>query len=92
MLYFFPLEIFSLSLDTPPPPEPGTILEFSKDKTITCEVHDETKIKFREKITSLTSATQEILVEMGYDWQAIQGPRFWTYKGKTLTDLRDERE
>jgi hypothetical protein len=72
--------------------EPGTILEFSKDKTINCEVHDETRIKFREKITSLTSATQEILVEMGYDWQAIQGPRFWTYKGKTLTDLRDERE
>jgi hypothetical protein len=71
---------------------PGTILEFSKDKTITCEVYDETKIKFREKITSLTSATQEILIEMGYDWQAIQGPRFWTFKGKTLTDLRDERE
>jgi len=71
---------------------PGTILEFSKDKTITCEVYDETRIKFKEKITSLTSATQEILVKMGYDWQAIQGPRFWTYKGKTLTDLRDERE
>ena len=36
--------------------EPGTILEFVKDKTITCEVVDDTKVKFRGKVTSLSAA------------------------------------
>ena len=71
---------------------PKTILEFAKDKTITCEVFDETQIKFRDKITSLSDAAFIILTEMGYDWTAVQGPRWWLYKGTSLSDLRDERE
>ena len=68
---------------------PKTILEFAKDKTITCEVFDETQIKFRDKITSLSDAAFIILTEMGYDWTAVQGPRWWLYNGKSLSDLRD---
>ena len=71
---------------------PKTILEFAKDRTITCEVYDETQIKFRDKITSLSDAAFIILTEMGYDWTAVQGPRWWLYKGTSLSDLRDERE
>jgi len=70
---------------------PKTILEFAKDKTITCEVFDETQIKFRDKITSLSDAAFIILTEMGYDWTAVQGPRWWLYNGKSLSDLREER-
>ena len=70
---------------------PKTILEFAKDKTITCEVFDETQIKFRDKITSLSDSAFIILTEMGYDWTAVQGPRWWLYNGKSLSDLRDER-
>jgi len=70
---------------------PKTILEFAKDKTITCEVFDETQIKFRDKITSLSDAAFIILTEMGYDWTAVQGPRWWLHNGKSLSDLRDER-
>ena len=70
---------------------PKTILEFAKDKTITCEVFDETQIKFRDKITSLSDAAFIILTEMGQDWTAVQGPRWWLYNGKSLSDLRDER-
>jgi len=70
---------------------PKTILEFAKDSTITCEVFDETQIKFRDKITSLSDAAFIILTEMGYDWTAVQGPRWWLYNGKSLSDLRDER-
>jgi hypothetical protein len=70
---------------------PKTILEFAKDRTITCEVYDETQIKFRDKITSLSDAAFIILTEMGYDWTAVQGPRWWLYNGKSLSDLRDER-
>ena len=71
---------------------PGEILKFKKDETITCEVHDDTKVNFRNEITSLSNAADIILREMGYDWTAVQGPRWWIYDGKTLRDLRREIE
>ena len=71
---------------------PGTILEFVKDKTITCEVVDDTKVKFRGEITSLSASANIVLKEMGYDWEQAHGPKFWMYQGKSLRDLRYERE
>ncbi len=71
---------------------PGTILEFSKDKSITCEVVDDTKVKFRGQTTSLSASANTILREMGYDWEQAHGPRFWIYQGKSLRDLRYENE
>ena len=72
--------------------QPGTILNFVKDNAITCEVHDDRKVKFRDKITSLSDAADIILREMGYDWSAAQGPIWWSYQGKSLSELRRERE
>ena len=72
--------------------QPGTILNFVKDTTITCEVHDDKKVKFRDKITSLSDAADIVLREMGYDWSAAQGPIWWSYQGKSLSELRRERE
>ena len=71
---------------------PGTLLEFVKDNSITCEVVDENKVKFRDKVTSLSDAADSILKEMGYDWEGVQGPLWWSYKGKSLRDLRYESE
>ncbi len=71
---------------------PGTILNFVKDNTISCEVVDETKVKFRDSVTSLSNAADIILREMGYDWQGVRGPLWWSYNGKKLEDLRFERE
>ena len=59
---------------------PGTVLEFVKDNTITCEVHDDTKVKFRNEITSISNAADIVLREMGYDWAAVQGPIWWSYQ------------
>ena len=72
--------------------QPGATLQFAKDNTITCVVHDDRKIKFRDKITSLSDAADIVLREMGYDWLAAQGPVWWMYQGKTLSELRHERE
>ena len=72
--------------------QPGTILKFRKDETITCEVYNDTKIKFRDKITSLSNAAEIILREMGYEWSAYQGPRWWMFEGKNLRDIRRETE
>jgi len=71
---------------------PKTILHFAKDSMITCEVYNDTQIKFRDKITSLSDAAFTVLTEMGYDWTAVQGPRWWLYNGKSVSDLRDERD
>jgi hypothetical protein len=72
--------------------KPGTVLNFVKDNTITCEVVDNTKVKFRDNVTSLSNAADSILREMGYDWQGVRGPLWWTFNGKKLEDLRFERE
>ena len=72
--------------------EPGTILEFVKDKTITCEVIDDSKIKFRGEVTSLSASANTVLHEMGYDWEQAHGPKFWMHQGKSLRDLRFEKE
>ncbi len=72
--------------------KPGEILKFKKDNSIICEVHDETQVKFRDKVTSLSNSADIILKEMGYEWLSVQGPRWWVYEGKTLSELRNERE
>lgn len=71
---------------------PGETLEFVKDNAIVCEVVDDSKIKFRDKVTSLSNAADIVLREMGYDWEGVQGPTWWSYKGKSLKDLRREFE
>ena len=71
---------------------PKTILEFSKDKTITCEVYDDSQVKFRDKVTSLSDAAYIVLKEMGYDWSGVRGPSWWLYKGTSLSDLRNEKD
>jgi hypothetical protein len=72
--------------------KPGTILEFVKDKTITCEVFNNKQVKFRDKITSLSNSADIILKEMGYDWGSVHGPGYWIYKDKTLYEWRNDRE
>ena len=53
---------------------------------------DNTKVKFRDNITSLSNAADTILREMGYDWSSVHGPKWWTYQGKSLSELRNEKE
>lgn len=47
--------------------EQGTILHFKKDNSITCEVYDETKVKFRNEVLSLSRSADILLQEMGFD-------------------------
>ena len=72
--------------------KPGTILHFSKDKSITCEVYNSNQVKFRDKITSLSNSADIVLSEMGYDWGSVHGPGYWLYNNKTLYELRTEKE
>ena len=46
----------------------GTSLEFRKDVTITCEVVDDTQLRFRDEVMSLSKSADIVLREMGYEW------------------------
>jgi len=70
----------------------GTTLTFSKDNTITCEVIDDRQVKFRDQNTSLSASALIVVNELGYNWDRINGAAYWCYNGKTLVDLRFERE
>ena len=70
--------------------EPGEILEFKKDPSITAKVVENDQIEFRGNITSLSPAALIIVHEMGYKWTKIAGPQFWTYKGKPLYELNNQ--
>ena len=70
----------------------GTTLTFSKDNTITCQVVENRKVNFRNNITSLSASALIVANEMGYKWTSINGASYWCYKGKTLVDLRFEKE
>ena len=72
--------------------EKGTILKFKKDPSITCEVHDDTKVIFRGEVVSLSKSADTVLSELGYDWSAVQGPRWWCIENRTLSELRHEIE
>jgi hypothetical protein len=70
----------------------GSVLNFTKDESITATVIDDKRIKFRDKETSLSSAALEIVHEMGYTWKQIAGPQWWLYEGVTLSELRNLTE
>ncbi|MEG9862508.1 MAG: GIY-YIG nuclease family protein [Parvularculales bacterium] len=72
--------------------DPETKLQFKKDKTIECEVVNETQINFRGEEMSLSAAALIVVQEMGYEWDTVQGAAYWCYHGKTLNDLRLEQE
>ena len=71
--------------------DPGEILEFKKDPSITAKVLDKGQIDFRGNRTSLSQSALVIVQEMGYKWNKIAGPQFWMYKGKTLYEISQNK-
>ena len=70
--------------------EPGTELSFKKNPSIKAIVKENDQIEFRGRTASLSQAALEIVHEMGYKWNKIAGPQFWTFNGKTLYELSKE--
>ena len=66
---------------------PGEIISFVPDLSITATVVDDKHIRIRETVTSLSGAAKSILHK-----NALQGPKYWSYKGKILDDIRTEKE
>ena len=71
---------------------PGTTLQSVFDDTIACTVKGDRWVEFRGQEHSLSSSALEIAREKGLGWSAIAGPDYWKYEGKTLSELREEKE
>lgn len=65
----------------------GAELAFSKDRSITCSVAGTRKVHFRGEELSPSAAALRVIHEMGYDWSAVSGMDYWTYKGRKLSHL-----
>ena len=66
---------------------PGEIICFVPDLSITATVVDDKHIRIGETVTSLSGAAKSILHK-----NALQGPKYWSYKGRILDDIRTEKE
>ena len=66
---------------------PGEEIVFVSDPSITATVVDDKHIQLGDAVTSLSGAAKSILHK-----NALQGPKYWTYKGKILDDIRTEKE
>jgi len=72
--------------------DPGELLQFKTDRSIECEVANESHVKFRDEVMSLSKAALIVLREKGRNWSTVAGPAFWCYHGETLNDLRLQEE
>jgi hypothetical protein len=70
----------------------GAILHSAFDPNQTCEVFDDRNVVFRGEVDSLSNSALTIAHETGRNWAAVQGPQFWTYEGKSLSEMREELE
>ena len=66
---------------------PGEIISFVPDLSITATVVDDKHIRIGETVTSLSGAAKSILHK-----NALQGPKYWSYQGRILDDIRTEKE
>ena len=69
--------------------EPGTILRFVKDETVTCTVLNDRQVSYEGgNPTALSPLTQKLL---SYSTTPA-GPDYWMYEGETLTERRRRLE
>ncbi|MEJ2625916.1 MAG: GIY-YIG nuclease family protein [Pseudolabrys sp.] len=70
--------------------KPGDELQSVFDDEMTCTVKNDRWVIFRGEEQSLSSSALTVAHEKGLGWEAIAGPAYWKYDGKTLSELRDE--
>lgn len=70
----------------------GAILEYTSDRSITCEVVDEFTVRFNDKLVSISRAAVMANESRGGKAGALQGPIWWLYQGETLASIRDRLE
>lgn len=71
--------------------QPGEVLHHTHDSTITCTVYDERKVHFENEVMSLSRSAGIVMERQGLS-PSVAGPAYWTYQGRKLYEIRDEKE
>jgi hypothetical protein len=71
----------------------GEIIVFSEDKKIKAKVVGDREVEYNGKNWKLSPLTREIFTIKGKVNKSgsYQGPKFWEYNGKILTDIPDKK-
>ena len=64
----------------------GTILTFTKDNSITCEVYNNAQVRYKGDVMSLSKAAK---LAKGVSY-GLPGPEFWQYNGEKLSSIQDK--
>ena len=65
----------------------GATLQWEDDPQITCLVEDDTHVLYEGKRATISGVARELK-----GWSAAQGSLYWLYEGKTLQELREQKE
>lgn len=65
----------------------GTVLTFTKDPEITCNVAGSREVEFRGQVMRLSSAALIAVKELGYNWTTVRGSDYWALDGVKLSAL-----
>lgn len=66
----------------------GSEIRFVEDPAVVATVEDDRHIRYNSEVTSLSRLAQDL---KGFD-HPVQGTLWFTYKGKVLNDIRNEKE
>jgi hypothetical protein len=70
----------------------GTQLTLSRGKDVYATVVEGNKVQYEGQIMSLSAAALTALHKLGYKSPAASGSDYWMYDGKTLDEVRMDRE
>ena len=65
-------------------------LIFTMDEKYKCYVKYPNFVVFNGEEQSLTSAAKKVLHELGYKWNAAQGPKYWSYDEETILQIKNK--
>lgn len=67
----------------------GSELVFTRDSSKRCVTLESGNVEYEGEVYSLSKLATKFLAERGYNWKAVQGPAFFEYEGKVLTEIRN---
>ena len=70
----------------------GAVLTLSRDPNVKCKVLADNKVEFRGKSMSQSLAAVQALRKLGYTTRSIAGTHYWLFKGKTIGQIRREKD
>jgi hypothetical protein len=70
----------------------GAVLTFTRDENVHATVVTGNKVEYDNQVLSISRAALLALEKLGKKWSAVQGSLYWMFQGKTLEEIRRQKE